>query len=642
MMARRGAGNKTVDAGKKRSPRTFGPLTDLERHLPPDWWRTLFNAVYLKTDGDVVESRQNTAKDVDLLLETVPLTPDSAILDLCCGQGRHSIELARRGFTSIVGIDRSRYLVRLAKRRASKAGLNITFREADARKFRLPESSLDCVTLFGNSFGYFERAEDDLAVLQAVGRVLKPGGAVVLDVVDGDWMRSNYAPRSWEWIDQNHFVCRERALAADGRRLISREVVTHAERGVIADQLYAERLYSCAELTDLLKRAGFVDIEFHDAPRTESERGHDLGMMALRLFAVARLPREVRPPRRVGVLFPEVTVLLGDPSLPDMVKREGRFNQEDVETIERMKQALGELEDYSFRYWDDHEHLLRFLADERPGFVFNLCDEGYRNDAFKELHVPSLLDMFEIPYTGAGPVSLGLCYDKALVRALAQSLDIPVPLESYFSPDDHAATLPSTFPALLKPNQGDSSLGITKDAVVENKEELIEYWEQLRGSLPKRSLLVQEFLSGPEYSVGVIGNPGLQVTVLPILEVDYRGLTPGLPRILGYESKWLPDSPYWTQIAYRQAQIGEKAARNLADHSLALFERLACRDYARFDFRTDAQGEIKLLEVNPNPGWCWDGKFNIMAGFGGLSYADMLRLILETAQERIAGERNGP
>ena len=256
------------------------------------------------------------------------------------------------------------------------------------------------------------------------------------------------------------------------------------------------------------------------------------------------------------------------------------------------------------------------------------------NDPFKELHVPALLELFGIPYSGGAPACLGMCYNKALVRSIAQSLEIPVPLETYSSPDDQAATLPSLFPALLKPNFGDSSQGITKEAVVHTKEELIDYLEGLRRDFPRRPVLVQEFLTGPEYSVGVIGNPGLDVTVLPVLEVDYSGLPEGLPPILGYESKWIPDSPYWNEIRYHEAEIGETTKRALNDYSLALFERLECRDYARFDFRADAQGRIKLLEVNPNPGWCWDGKLNYMAGFGGLNYADLLRLVIEAAQSR--------
>jgi D-alanine-D-alanine ligase len=66
-----------------------------------------------------------------------------------------------------------------------------------------------------------------------------------------------------------------------------------------------------------------------------------------------------------------------------------------------------------------------------------------------------------------------------------------------------------------------------------------------------------------------------------------------------------------------------------------LFERLECRDYARFDFRADSAGRIKLLEVNPNPGWCWDGKLNLMAGYAGIEYAQLLEMILNAAKERV-------
>ncbi|MBI1317531.1 MAG: methyltransferase domain-containing protein [Candidatus Hydrogenedens sp.] len=616
--------------------RTLGPISDLERHLPQEWWRTLFNAVYLKTDGDVVENDINTSQEVDVFLEATGLTSDQRILDLCCGQGRHSIALALRGYTGVVGLDRSRYLIRLAKKRADRLGVTVSFKEGDARKFRMPERSFDAVAMFGNSFGYFERAEDDLAVLKQVRRVLKSNGFLFMDLADGDWMRKHYEPRSWEWVDQNHFVCRERALASDSQRLVSREVVTHAERGVIADQFYAERLYSRDEIKDLVERAGFTEAAFMEAPVTHSGRQQDLGMMAHRLLLVARVPEKPKATMRRGPHFPNVTVLLGDPGLPDIVKLGGQFNPEDIATVGRMKEALESLPGYTFNYWDDHKRLPELIREQRPEFVLNLCDEGFLNDAFKELHVPALLEVYGIPYSGAGPASLGWCYNKSFVRAVAQSIEIPAPLESYFSPDDQAATLPSVFPVLLKPNLGDSSQGITQNAVVHTQEDFAAYLEELRRNFPKRSLLVQEFLNGPEYSVGVVGNPGFGFTVLPLLEVDYSGLEPGLPRILGYESKWEPESPYWNQIRYFEAHVSDEAKRQLIDYSLLLFERLDCRDYARFDFRTDSQGEIKLLEVNPNPGWCWDGKLNYMAGFGGMAYTDLLRLIVEAAQERCA------
>jgi D-alanine-D-alanine ligase len=197
------------------------------------------------------------------------------------------------------------------------------------------------------------------------------------------------------------------------------------------------------------------------------------------------------------------------------------------------------------------------------------------------------------------------------------------------------------FPALIKPNYGDSSIGIGRDAVVHSWEEAIACLGRLRAQMPRCPILIQEFLTGPEYSIGIIGNPGQGYRVLPPLEVDYSQLDPGLPRLLAYESKWVPDSPYWSQIGYREARLDEESRRKIVDYSNLLFERLGCRDYARFDFRADAEGEIKLLEVNPNPGWCWDGKLNLMAEMAGLRYCDLLRLIIEAAQERVAAHRPG-
>ncbi len=634
-----GAARGAAKTGPPPGGRPRGPRSEGGRHLPSDWWRTLFNSVYLKTDGDVVENDNNTAKEIEMLVRCTGLETNDRILDLCCGQGRHCLELAKRGFRHVTGVDRSHYLIRLARKRSRQLGLPVAFHEGDARKFRLPESSFHCVTLFGNSFGYFDREEDDVDVLEAVIRVLTSGGTVALDLVDGEWMRAHFEPRSWEWIDQDHLVCRERSLASDGRRLVSREVVVHAEKGVIADQFYAERLYSREQINQLLEQVGFIAIRFHGALVADSDRNQDLGMMAHRMFLTATAPRKEIKVSRVGPALPEVTVVMGDPSLPDIVKREGQFNSEDFDTIQRLRDALAELTEYRFTYFENHASMLSTFRNNPPQFVFNLCDEGFNNDAFMELHVPALLDTLGIPYTGAGPSALGLCYNKSLVNSIASTLDIPVPLETFFNPDDQSATLPSVFPALVKPNYGDSSLGITQNAVVYTPDELISYLAELREELPGRPVLIQEFLSGAEYSVGIIGNPGLTYRILPLLEVDYSGLDANLPRILGYESKWIPDSPYWTQIRYHEGRVDDEVRQKLFDYSNVLFDRLGCRDYARFDFRADVNGTVKLLEVNPNPGWCWDGKLNYMAGFAGLRYADLLRMILEAAQERCEGAK---
>ena len=332
---------------------------------------------------------------------------------------------------------------------------------------------------------------------------------------------------------------------------------------------------------------------------------------------------------------PLVTVVLGDPRLPDESKPGGRFTPDDLDQVVRLKSALDELGDYRFEYLDDHARLLERLRADPPAFVLNFCDTGFRNQARLELHVAACLEMLDIPYSGSGPVALGLCYDKALVRALAQSLGIAVPRERLLRPGEVLADM--EFPAFIKPNRGDGSFGITADSVVADRSEADAYIEQLRAARPGEDIVVQEFLSGDEYGVGIIGNPRDGFVILPALEVDYSALDPALPRLLDYSSKTDPESPYWNDIHFRVARIDDAAQRGIRESCQALFQRLGLRDYARFDFRTDANGTIKLMEVNPNPAWCWDGKLAHMASHMGERHSGLLRLIIEAARKRCFG-----
>ena len=111
-----------------------------------------------------------------------------------------------------------------------------------------------------------------------------------------------------------------------------------------------------------------------------------------------------------------------------------------------------------------------------------------------------------------------------------------------------------------------------------------------------------------------------------MLEVDFSGLPAGLAPILSLESKTLPDSPYWTEIRFRRAEADDALLARMVGHAKRLFARLGCRDYGRFDFRCAADGEPRLLEVNPNPAWANDGKLAFMAGFAGIAYPDMLKI----------------
>ena len=617
--------------------KTLGPVPSLEEHVRPDWWRCIFNALYLKTDADVVDDQKITLQEVDLFLEILKPSFDDKILDLCCGQGRHSLELAKRGFKYIEGLDRSHYLIQKAKIQAKKEGLNIKFREGDARKLPYPPDTFDTVMILGNSFGYFETIEEDMKVLREVFRVLKPWGRILIDVASGESLRKKFQPRSWEWISKKYFVCRERSLSLDKQRLISREVISHIGKGVVADQFYAERLYTRETLGELLKRAGFDEITFPKEILTNSQRNQDLGMMEKRIIATGIVKKEWTPERKKGELIKNVAVILGDPTKPDPLKPLRVFDDDDFYTIDQLKDALRELKEYQFSYLNNHDTLISDLIKlkEKGDFVFNLCDEGFDNDAKKELHVPSLLEIFEIPYTGSGPQCLAFCYDKSLVRGAAEEMGIPVPKAFFIKPEDNIFKLSFGFPVIVKPNFGDSSFGITQRSVANSIEELVNAISEIREKFGyEKPILVEEFLIGKDLSVGIIGNPPDAYTVLPIIEEDYSELPPELPRLCGYEAKWLPDSPYW-KIKSRPVDLPDDVEKFIVECCLRLFERLECRDYARFDWRLDKKGNPKLLEVNPNPGWCWDGHLAKMAKIAGISYVEMLKTILKAAEQRL-------
>ena len=617
--------------------RSLGPVPNLEEHVHAEWWRQIFNAMYLKTDGDVVDDQQVTVKEVDTFCEIVGLKPEQRILDLCCGQGPDSLELVRRGFTNVEGLDRSHYLIQRARSQAKKEGLGVKFREGDARKLPYAVDSFDVVMILGNSFGYFETIEDDMRVLKEVFRVLKPWGKLLIDVADGEYLRRRFQPRSWEWIDKHYFVCRERSLSLDKQRLISREVVTHVEKGVVADQFYAERLYTRKSIQELLAKAGFTDVTIHGQISGDSQRNQDLGMMEKRIMVTGSVRKDWTPRKRRKDLK-NVTVVMGDPNKPDLLKPLCVFDDDDFYTIDQLKNALRELDGYRYSHVSSHDRLIDELTKivGKTDYVLNLCDEGFGNDPRKELHVPALLETLGIPYTGGGPQCLAFCYDKSLVRGVAQEMGIPVPEGFFINPEDSTFELPFAFPVITKPNMGDSSFGITQRSVTNTVEELVNAITEIREKFGyEKPILVEEFLTGMDFTVGIIGNPPESYTVLPIIEEDYSALPPELPKICGYEAKWLPDSPYW-KLRSVPAQLSESTEKMVVECCLKLFERLECRDYCRFDWRLDAAGNPRLLEVNPNPGWCWDGHMAKMAKIAGISYSEMLGMILRAAEDRFA------
>lgn len=331
----------------------------------------------------------------------------------------------------------------------------------------------------------------------------------------------------------------------------------------------------------------------------------------------------------------KILVITGDHTIPDPEKVGGRYNEEDLKSHREMEKAFASLPGLDCTVLVDHSRLLDLVREQRFDLVVNFCDTGYRNRILLEANIPAYLELLDTPYTGAPPAALGLVYDKAIVRLVAEAMNVPVPAERYLPFETLAGPTPEgPYPALIKPNRADGSLGITKDAVVRSPEEARAYLDWYIEALPGRDALFQEYLTGTEYGVGLIGNSDEDLLALPPLEVDFSGLPEGLNPILSYESKAMPNSPYWTAIRYRQADLTADEEAELVNHSRRLFKRLGMRDYARFDFRRSKDGLIKLMEANSNPAWAYDAKLAMMAGFAGMTYPEMLKRIVDAACRR--------
>lgn len=333
----------------------------------------------------------------------------------------------------------------------------------------------------------------------------------------------------------------------------------------------------------------------------------------------------------------KILVITGDPEQPDPTKDGGAYNDEDRRNIEIMREAFESIDGFDFEIACRHDGLLARLRDDPPDLVVNFCDTGYRNVPTKELHVPAYLELYDIPYTGAPPAALAMVYDKQVVRLVAEAAGIPVPGEFFLESSQPASAVPDMFPALIKPNTADGSVGITNDAVVSTRDEADAYLAWFRETLPGRDALIQEYLPGPEYGIGMIGNPDDGLEALPQIEVDFSHLPDGLAPILSFESKAVPDSPYWTDIGFKHAALDQPDLERMLAACRFLYRRFRLRDWGRFDFRMAADGVIKLMEVNSNPAWAHDGKLAIMTGFAGLEYRDLLENMLRAAIRRIEG-----
>lgn len=283
---------------------------------------------------------------------------------------------------------------------------------------------------------------------------------------------------------------------------------------------------------------------------------------------------------------------------------------------------------------DDVAALVQALRAAQPDLVINLV-ESFAGKSAMESGVASLLSLLGLRYTGSSPSSLALAGDKSVTKKVLAFHGIRTPefATLYRGAVDWAGEL--EFPLIVKPPQEDASLGISTRSVVRDVGELLRTMGEIQ-TLYQQPVLVEQFIDGREFYVGVIGNQ--QALALPLVELDFSAMPPDRPRVASYEAKW-GDASH-AEFAGTRAVFPESLDPELAERiqrvALEAFHALRLRDYGRIDLRVTDDGEIYVIEVNPNCYLEKSGEFARAAARSGLEYDALVERIVELAAARYA------
>lgn len=312
-----------------------------------------------------------------------------------------------------------------------------------------------------------------------------------------------------------------------------------------------------------------------------------------------------------------------------------------AETVNALRDAIARR--YNVLMIEANEEAFEKLRTLRPDFVFNIA-EGLHG-ASREAQIPAMLEMLQIPYLGSDPLTLGICLDKARAKEILSHHKIPTAGFSVIrSMSDFSATGGSfgedvrlKFPAMVKPLHEGSSKGIYNSCVVRNPDELANEVKMILESYNEPAL-VEDFLPGREFTVALLGNRD-DVTVLPIVEIKFDSLPPGVNPIYSYEAKWIWDQRDNPLDAYECPAILDDSLRHeITTICMEAYRALNCRDWSRIDVRLDSNGKPNILEINPLPGILPNpddnSSFPKAARAAGMGYDQLINSVLDIAMKR--------
>jgi D-alanine-D-alanine ligase len=288
---------------------------------------------------------------------------------------------------------------------------------------------------------------------------------------------------------------------------------------------------------------------------------------------------------------------------------------------------------------DDVMPVIDALKAADPGLVFNLA-ESFGGKSALESNVAALLNLLGLRYTGSSPAGLLMAGDKSLTKKVLRFHEILTPQFAtvFRGALDHVGDL--RFPLIVKPPQEDASLGITSKSVVRDVKELFGTMDSLQREF-QSPVMVEEFVDGREFYVGVLGNEA--PVALPVIELDFSAFPSDRPKVASWEAKWGEggtggEAETGAEFAGTKSIFPEDLSPELAERMQAVaveaFNALRLRDYGRVDLRVTPSGEIYVIEVNPNCYLEKSGEFARAAERSGLAYPALIERIVELASAR--------
>jgi D-alanine-D-alanine ligase len=306
--------------------------------------------------------------------------------------------------------------------------------------------------------------------------------------------------------------------------------------------------------------------------------------------------------------------------------------------IEETLRALGH-ETVRVSVGADVEAVIAAMRAADPAIVFNLA-ESFDGKSALESNVAALLNLIGLRYTGSSPAGLLMAGDKSLTKQLLgfQKILTPQFATVFRGALDHVGDL--TFPLIVKPPQEDASLGITSKSVVRDIKELFGTMDSLQREF-QSPVMVEEFIEGREFYVGVLGNVNPQG--LPVIELDFSSFPADRPKVASFEAKWgeggtgnsrETGAEFAGTKSIFPADLPPDLAKRMQEVAVDAFNALRLRDYGRVDLRVTPDEKIYVIEVNPNCYLERSGEFARAAAEAGIAHDALVARIIELAQAR--------